>query len=212
MHRSTTATARSRASSSGQHRARCEGHGDADHRGARHPGDPRRERKHRRGDVGSLTYSWDFGNGGTTKDATGAVVEHVYGNPGTYDATVTVSDAAGLTDTATVRVTITKPGQPTPPMTSPDPTPTTTPTPTTPGTGSGSGSGTGSGGTSEPGIAVMSVIPTALTRALPCQGRSVGHLGSWRVRQGDAPGGSYCDNRGKRSGRDVLRVGFWATR
>ena len=26
--------------------------------------------------------------------------------------------------------------------------------------------------------------------------------------QGAAPGGSYCDNRGKRTGRDVLRVGF----
>ena len=39
-----------------------------------------------------LDYSWDFGNGGTTKDATGPVVEHVYGNAGTYDATVTVSD------------------------------------------------------------------------------------------------------------------------
>ncbi|MCF6378486.1 immune inhibitor A [Nocardioides KLBMP 9356] len=140
-----------------------------------------------------LTFSWDFGNGGSTKDATGAVVTHTYGNPGTYDATVTVSDAAGLTDTATVRITITQPGQPTP-------TPTTTPTP---GTGSGSGAGA-----DQASVTVASAAPATLTRALPCQGRSVGHLGSWRVMQGDAPGGSYCDNRGKRPGRDVLRVGF----
>ena len=148
---------------------------------------------------GNLTYSWDLGNGGTTKDATGAVVEHVYG-PGTYDATVTVSDPAGLTDTATVRVTITQPGQPTPTPTSPAPTPVAP--------GPGGGSGTGSGGTGQPTVGVTSTAPAALVRALPCQGRSVGHLGSWRVLQGAAPGGSYCDNRGRRAGRDVLRVGF----
>ena len=150
---------------------------------------------------GSLTFSWDFGNGGTTKDATGAVVDHVYGNAGTYDATVTVSDAAGLTDTATVRITITQPGQSTPTPTDP------TPTPVTPGTGGGSGTGSGSG-PAQATVAVTSTAPAALVRALPCQGRAVGHLGSWRVLQGDAPGGSYCDNRGRRTGRDVLRVGF----
>ena len=145
---------------------------------------------------GTLTYSWDFGNGGTAKDATGAVVEHVYGNPGTYDATVTVSDASGLTDTASVRITITQPGQ-------------TTPTPVPPSTNAGAGSGPGaSGGAGQAVIVVGGTAPAGLVRALPCQGRSVGHLGSWRVLQGRAPGGSYCDNRGKRAGRDVLRVGF----
>ncbi|HSU02429.1 MAG TPA: PKD domain-containing protein [Nocardioides sp.] len=147
---------------------------------------------------GDLIYSWDFGNGGSTKDAQGAVAEHVYGSAGTYDATVTVSDASGLTDTATVRITITAAGQP-----------TTTPTPVTPGSGSGSGSGSGtSGSAGQATVVVGSTAPAALVRALPCQGRSVGHLGSWRVLQGAAPGGSYCDNRGKRAGRDVLRVGF----
>ena len=159
---------------------------------------------------GELTYSWDFGNGGTTKDATGAVADHTYADPGTYDARVTVSDAGGLTDTATVRITITQPGQPTPTDPTPaDPTPAD-PTPATPGTGTGSGSGApgGASGAGQPAITVTSVTPTALVRALPCQGRAVGHLGSWRVLQGRAPGGSYCDNRGKRPGRDVLRVGF----
>jgi PKD repeat protein len=151
---------------------------------------------------GSLTFSWDFGNGGKEKDATGAVVEHVYGSPGTYDATVTVSDPAGLTDTATVRITVTEPGQPA----TTTPTPTPTPTQGSAG-GSGTGSGTGPGG-NQAAVTVASTAPATLGRALPCQGRSVGHLGSWRVLQGAAPGGSYCDNRGKRAGRDVLRVGF----
>ena len=36
----------------------------------------------------------------------------------------------------------------------------------------------------------------------------MGHLGSWRVVTGRAPGGSYCDNGGGKPGRDVLRLGF----
>ncbi|WP_210503232.1 PKD domain-containing protein [Nocardioides xinjiangensis] len=142
---------------------------------------------------GSLTYSWDLGNGGTTKDAEGPVVKRVFGRPGTYDVTVTVSDAEGLTGTATVRVTITERGGPTGP--SPTPDPTSTPDP-------------GAGGAGQPTVAVTSQAPDGLTRRHPCQGRSVGHLGSWRVLRGEAPGGSYCDNRGRRPGRDVLRLTF----
>ena len=146
---------------------------------------------------GDLTYSWDLGDGGGAKDAEGAVVEHAWTDPGTYDATVTVSDAAGLTDTATVRVTVVAagPGGGTDPTPSPTPTPTPTPTDPTPGTG-------------QPELATTSVPPAELTRRHPCQGRSVGHLGSWRVVQGRAPGGTYCDNGGTRRGRDVLRLGF----
>ncbi|WP_439937678.1 PKD domain-containing protein [Nocardia sp. N13] len=139
---------------------------------------------------GSLTYSWDFGNGGTTKDATGAVAEHVFGNAGTYDATVTVSDAGGLTDTATVRITVTERGTTAPPTTTPPPT-TGTP-----------------GAAGQPTVSTTSVAPADLPRRQACQGRAVGHLGSWRVVDGRAPGGSYCDNGGTRAGRDVLRLGF----
>jgi hypothetical protein len=57
-------------------------------------------------------------------------------------------------------------------------------------------------------MTTTSVTPVDLPRSQPCQGRAVGHLGSWRVVKGGAPGGSYCDNAGTRPGRDVLRLGF----
>jgi M6 family metalloprotease-like protein len=146
---------------------------------------------------GSLTYSWDLGDGGSTKDAQGAVTETTYASPGTYDATVTVSDASGLTGTATVRITISADG------TTTTPTPPTTPPGTSPATPGSTGGGAG-----QPAVAVTSTAPVDLPRAQPCQGRAVGHLGSWRVVKGRAPGGSYCDNRGTRAGRDILRLGF----
>ena len=145
---------------------------------------------------GALTYSWDFDNGGRTKDAEGAVVSHVFGNAGTYDATVTVSDASGLTDTATVRITITERGATTTPTTTP-PTPPTTTDPATEAATAG-----------QPTVTTTSLAPVDLARRQACQGRAVGHLGSWRVVPGRAPGGSYCDNGGTRPGRDVLRLGF----
>ncbi len=54
-----------------------------------------------------LTFVWDFDNGGATSDATGRDVTTSYGAAGTYDATVTVTDAQGLTDLATATVTVT---------------------------------------------------------------------------------------------------------
>jgi len=53
-----------------------------------------------------LDYSWDFGNGGTAKDATGATPRHAYTKAGSYTAKVTVTDPEGLSDTATVEVTV----------------------------------------------------------------------------------------------------------
>jgi len=53
-----------------------------------------------------LDYSWDFGNGGSDKDATGRVATTSYGQPGTKTATVTVTDPQGGTDTATVAVEV----------------------------------------------------------------------------------------------------------
>ncbi len=59
------------------------------------------------GPVGDLEYSWDFGDG-----AGGSLAQspaHTYLTPGTFTATVTVSDAGGKTGTAQVVVTVTDP-------------------------------------------------------------------------------------------------------
>jgi hypothetical protein len=53
-----------------------------------------------------LTHTWDFGDGGQRKDATGARVTHTYGRPGTYTAVLTVTDPQGGTDTDEVVVTV----------------------------------------------------------------------------------------------------------
>jgi PKD repeat protein len=51
----------------------------------------------------NLTYEWDFGDGST---ATGADATHAFAAKGTYDATLTVTDSGGLSDTDTVTVTV----------------------------------------------------------------------------------------------------------
>ncbi len=58
----------------------------------------------------SLTYVWDFDNGGTTSDATTRDVTTSYAEAGEYDAKVTVTDGQGLSDVATVTVTVTETG------------------------------------------------------------------------------------------------------
>jgi immune inhibitor A len=50
-----------------------------------------------------LTYSWDFGDGST---GSGATATHAYAAKGTYDATLTVTDTGGLSDTDTVTLTV----------------------------------------------------------------------------------------------------------
>ena len=54
-------------------------------------------------DGDTLTYAWDFGDGGTaaTKDAM-----HTYTAAGTYTAKVTVSDGKGGTASATLTVVV----------------------------------------------------------------------------------------------------------
>ena len=54
------------------------------------------------------SYEWDFDGDGTT-DATGATVSHSYAETGLYEATITVVDDAGGTDTATVQITVESP-------------------------------------------------------------------------------------------------------
>jgi cytochrome c len=54
----------------------------------------------------ALTYSWDFGDGGTSLRQN---PDHTYGEPGTYTAKVTVKDPKGATGTATVEIVVTDP-------------------------------------------------------------------------------------------------------
>ena len=56
------------------------------------------------GDISS--YSWDFGNG---QSATGALVRYTYPVAGTFVATLTVTDATGLSDSESVTITVNEP-------------------------------------------------------------------------------------------------------
>ncbi|GAA2434250.1 PQQ-dependent sugar dehydrogenase [Streptomyces macrosporus] len=54
-------------------------------------------------DGDALTYSWDFGDGGTSTQANPT---HTYRENGTYTATVTVKDPSGRTGSASVHLTV----------------------------------------------------------------------------------------------------------
>jgi Ca2+-binding RTX toxin-like protein len=59
-------------------------------------------------------YQWDFGDAGSAyNDLTGWNAGHVYGNPGTYTITLTMTDSAGLTSAATGQVTVAADTRPT---------------------------------------------------------------------------------------------------
>ncbi len=53
-----------------------------------------------------LDYSWDFGDGGSTKDASGAFARHTFDKAGTYAVTLLVTDPSGATDVDTVNVAV----------------------------------------------------------------------------------------------------------
>ena len=53
---------------------------------------------------GTLSYAWNFGDGGT---GTGATPSHTFARAGTYTVTLTLSDTNGLTGSATTTATIT---------------------------------------------------------------------------------------------------------
>jgi len=55
------------------------------------------------GGQGSLTYTWDFGDG---VSGNGAVVSHVYAAAGTYNVQLVVVDGAGQTTSVTAQITV----------------------------------------------------------------------------------------------------------
>lgn len=55
------------------------------------------------GETPQLSYSWDFGDGGS---ASGASTSHAWALPGTYAVTLTATDPAGLSASASTTVTI----------------------------------------------------------------------------------------------------------
>lgn len=67
-----------------------------------------------------LDHVWRFGDG---ERARGQRVQHAYGSPGTYEVTLTVTDARGRTDQASASVVVAQPNRPPDPsvaLTSPD--------------------------------------------------------------------------------------------
>ncbi|MGH3334319.1 MAG: PKD domain-containing protein, partial [Nocardioides sp.] len=59
-----------------------------------------------RTDPADLSYSWDFGNGGSREDAAGQVVRTTYKKAGRHLVTLTVTDRAGNSDTVTRRIRV----------------------------------------------------------------------------------------------------------
>jgi PKD repeat protein len=53
-----------------------------------------------------VSYAWEFGDGGT---GSGVSTTHIYNNPGTYVAKLTVTDDQGATDTATRTISVSEP-------------------------------------------------------------------------------------------------------
>jgi PKD repeat protein len=57
-------------------------------------------------DVGTLTYTWDLGEGEPLVTTSVPLAEHTYTRPGAYTVALTVTDRHGASSTATVSVTV----------------------------------------------------------------------------------------------------------
>jgi PKD repeat protein len=55
---------------------------------------------------GALTYAWDFGDGASTQPGPKPLATHTYTEPGSYEATLTVTDPEGNTGTDTVEIDV----------------------------------------------------------------------------------------------------------
>lgn len=62
----------------------------------------------------ALSYRWDFGVPGQGADM--ATARYTYTQPGSYTAVLTVTDASGNTESATVQISVTEPPDKTPPV------------------------------------------------------------------------------------------------
>lgn len=67
-------------------------------------------------DGGTLTYAWEFGDETGAPAGVDSLVVHTYESPGTYAATLTVTDGKGATASATIAIAVTAP--PAPPVAS----------------------------------------------------------------------------------------------
>jgi PKD repeat protein len=56
---------------------------------------------------GTLTYAWTFGDGGTSASAVPGI--HIYGSPGAYTVTLTVTDGFGQSNSGSKTVTVATP-------------------------------------------------------------------------------------------------------
>jgi hypothetical protein len=53
--------------------------------------------------TGPFTYSWDFGDGSSSSEAS---PQHLYAAPGPYTVILSVTNSSGLSDTATAQITV----------------------------------------------------------------------------------------------------------
>ena len=121
------------------------------------------------GQVPLVSWKWDFGDGAT---ASGVVVQHIYGNAGTFTVRLTVTDQHGQTGSTTGQIHILALPSPTITPTVPPPT-TTPPRPTLPSQPTTHTPGP----TDEPPTATPEPLPTPNPPQANIAGPRLGYIG-----------------------------------